>query len=56
MPGLLDKLRKLSRNLRKNRQKLDMRLERWRGLRLQRDASSVLVIRLDGIGDFVLWL
>jgi len=56
MPGLLDKLRKLSRNLRKNRQKLDLRLERWRGLRLQRDASSVLVIRLDGIGDFVLWL
>jgi len=56
MPGLLDKLRKLSRNLRKNRQKLDLRLERWRGLRLPRDESSILIIRLDGIGDFVLWL
>jgi ADP-heptose:LPS heptosyltransferase len=51
-----DKLRKLFRNLRKNRQKLDLRLEGLRSRSLPRDEASVLVIRLDGIGDFVLWL
>jgi ADP-heptose:LPS heptosyltransferase len=47
---------KLIRNLRRNRQKLDLMIETRRSRRLPRDKGSVVVVRLDGIGDFVLWL
>lgn len=56
MSSFLDKVRKLSRNLRRNRQKLDLRLEAWRSRHLPRDEAAILIIRLDGIGDLVLWL
>ena len=47
---------KLIRNLRRNRQKLDLMIEARRSRELPRDKGSVVVVRLDGIGDFVLWL
>ncbi|ACI92654.1 glycosyl transferase, family 9 [Afipia carboxidovorans OM5] len=49
-------LRKLFRKLGKNRQKLDLTIEARRSRKLPRDKGSVVVVRLDGIGDFVLWL
>jgi ADP-heptose:LPS heptosyltransferase len=47
---------KLIRNLRRNRQKLDLMIEARRSRELPRDKGSVVVVRLDGIGDFILWL
>lgn len=49
-------LLKLARKLAKNRQKLDLRIETWRSRRLPRNKGAVVMVRLDGIGDFVLWL
>ncbi len=53
---LLKPLLKLARKLGKNRQKLDLRVETWRSRRRPRDKGAVVVVRLDGIGDFILWL
>jgi ADP-heptose:LPS heptosyltransferase len=47
---------KFIRNLRRNRQKLDLWAETRRSRKLPRDKGSVVVVRLDGIGDFILWL
>src|SRR3569623_3389921 len=49
-------LLKLIRNLRRNRQKLDLMIETRRSRELPREKNSVVVVRLDGIGDFILWL
>ena len=52
----MNKLTKFFRNLLKNRQKLDLHYEARQSRKLPRDEAAVLVIRLDNIGDLVLWL
>ncbi|EKS27700.1 glycosyltransferase family 9 protein [Afipia felis] len=47
---------KLFRKLARNQQKLDLMIETRRSRKLPRDKGSVVVVRLDGIGDFILWL
>lgn len=52
----MNKLTKFFRNLLKNGQKLDLHYEARQSRKLPRDEAGVLVIRLDNIGDLVLWL
>src|SRR3569623_2361645 len=49
-------LLKLIRNLRRNRQKLDLMIETRRSRELPREKGAVVVVRPDGSGDFSLWL
>ncbi|MBN9581284.1 MAG: glycosyltransferase family 9 protein [Afipia sp.] len=48
--------RKMAASLQRRRDRPHLALLSWRGRRRPRDASRILVVRLDNIGDFVLWL
>jgi ADP-heptose:LPS heptosyltransferase len=47
---------KIVRSLRREWQRVNLRWQAWRSRRQPRDDAAVLVVRLDNIGDFVLWL
>jgi ADP-heptose:LPS heptosyltransferase len=47
---------KIVRSLRREWQRVNLRWQARRSRRQPRDDSAVLVVRLDNIGDFVLWL